>query len=188
MAVQRGVEAGSAVAAIPPDPSQEPDVDAFGATSRLAGSASMTKRTTQRPDDTDQCRWLEYDDGVGALEAHVERPAVVPVDDPAVTRDQIGLDPSPLVLRRLVPPRLPEVLIDVYDWKTRSTAEFLGECGLAGPTGTHDGHALHVRILASRTSSTAGSRAALASRPIAACAVSDNLGGGQPLTRRPTTP
>jgi len=97
VAVQGDIETGPAVVSIPPDPTQEVSVDTLGTTSRLHGGASMHQRATKRTCDTDDRRQLKHNDGVGALEAQVERSAVVSVDDPAVPGHQLGLEAFPLV-------------------------------------------------------------------------------------------
>jgi len=108
----------------------------------------MTERPMQCTGDAARRGRLEDDDSVGPSEAHVERSAVVPVDDPLIRRDKFGLYAFPLVTRRLDPPRLPEVGVEMYDGKRCPSAQLLSEGRLPRTTRSHYRHTLHTEIIA----------------------------------------
>ena len=85
----------------------------------------------------------------------VERPAIVPVGDPTLTSEQLGLTSPPLVARRLHPARLPEMMVQMHDRQPRPFTERRRERGLASTTRPDDRHTIHPLILTDHTTPNA---------------------------------
>ena len=155
MACQGRIEARAAVAFVVPDPADERQLESFGAPIGLNRLPMIDRRPLERPGKARHAWQREHDDGVSAREPLVERPAVVPVGDPAFTGEQLGLTEPPYLARRLHPARLPEMAVEVNDRQTHPFTERGSERGLARTTRADDRHTIHRLILADHTTRNA---------------------------------
>src|SRR5690349_22473687 len=94
---------------------------------------------------TNPSRDVEQDDRVGTLDSLRQRAAEVAIKDPLGLRDQLIDRARPLILRRLLPARLPVDLIEMSHRQVENRAELRRECRFAGPTRADNENALHWR-------------------------------------------
>ncbi len=144
VASECGVQARTAVGRIPPDPTEEVEIDALGAAICLHIGATVLHGATQRPGDASPWREREHDDRVSPLETNIESPAIVAVHDPAFLGNQARLQHSPFLDRRLDPTGLPVMSVEVDDGDSGPAPELLREDGLARPSRPHYGDPVHV--------------------------------------------
>jgi hypothetical protein len=128
-----------------PDPAEERQVHSLGATLSLDIAASVAQGPPQCPSQAQPPRHGQHDHGVGASEADVEGTAVVAVHDPALTCAKVGLESPPLLGRRLHPPWLPEIAVQMDDGDPNQRTEPLGTSRLAGASGSDNGNSSHAQ-------------------------------------------
>ncbi|MEM8618438.1 MAG: NAD(P)-dependent alcohol dehydrogenase [Actinomycetota bacterium] len=138
----RRLQPGTAVAVVVPDPTVELERKPLRTPIGLHVAAIVPQRSAQRADQAPSARRREHHDGVGAGEPNIEGAPIVAVDDPALCSDEIALCVRPLLARRGVPPRPPEVPIEVDHLAPEPLAERTGEGRLSGAAGPDDGDAL----------------------------------------------
>ena len=149
------VESRTAVAFVVPDPPEERQLESFGTAVGLNRPTMVQRRALESARKAGQAWQREDDDGVSAREPLIERAAIVPVGDPTVTSEQLGLPSPPLLARRLHPSRPPEMAVEMNDRQPRPFTELGRERGLARTTRPDNRHTIHRLILADHTTRNA---------------------------------
>lgn len=134
--------AGPLVAPIASDVAQELQKPTVVAR-RIGWRARVTAENAppQNARERKGCRRVDENDGVGARESDVHRPAVVSVRDPPVGMsgvEKLDLLSPPFVAWRVDPPRAPEVAVEVDHGQTRELPQSFREPRLAGAADPDD--------------------------------------------------
>src|SRR6266498_2185085 len=122
---------------IGPNPHKKLPAQPLAAPRRQVGAHSpqIAQLASEHTPEADDAGKVQKDDCVARLEAEIERPSVVAIDDPLVRRQQLSNHHSPLFYRRWLPPSAPVERIEVNEREAGALGKPARDRALPGSTG-----------------------------------------------------